>query len=98
MKLEVYGKATCARCSSTKGRLDQLRKREGLEDVVLLEYHDMETVDGMAEGAFNDVLKIPTVILRSAAGEALARWEGDLPPSDEVRAFFASSQTPSAEQ
>jgi hypothetical protein len=86
---EVYGKTGCAKCKSTRNKLTHLIAKSDRTAEVDLTYHDMDTVDGMAEGAFNDVTDIPTTILRSDAGEALARWEGWLPPSDEVKAYLA---------
>ena len=44
-----------------------------LYDVV---FFDMDTVDGMAEGAFRDVADIPTTIVRDS-GVDLARWDGE---------------------
>ncbi len=91
MTFEVYGKAGCARCKSTRDKLDHLiAKTRRVGDVTLL-YHDMETIDGMAEGAFNDVTAVPTTILRGEAGHPVARWDGRLPPSGEVKAYLARS-------
>lgn len=90
MKFEVYGKSGCPRCQSTQDKLALLIGKANVEDQVLVAYHDMESVEGMAEGAFNEVTDIPTTILRSDAGEAMARWDGDLPPSAEVKPFLGS--------
>jgi len=91
LTFEVFGKSGCARCKSTRDKLGHLIRKAGRADEVSLRYHDMETIDGMAEGAFNDVTTVPTTILRSEAGEAVARWDGRLPPSAEVRAYLASA-------
>ncbi len=91
MKFEVYGKSGCAKCKSTKDKLTHLLGKADAGDVALA-FHDVETVEGMAEGAFNDVRSVPTVILRSDEGEPLARWEGVLPPSGEVQLFLGSAR------
>ena len=93
MKFEVYGKSDCPKCKSTKDKLANLIGKAAAENEIRLAYHDLETVEGMAEGAFNDVKDVPTTILRSDAGEPMARWEGTLPPSVEVKAFLASAQS-----
>ena len=43
----------------------------------------MDTVDGLAEGAFNDVRSIPTTII-NRDGKNIARWDGVVPPPDEL--------------
>jgi len=91
LTFEVYGKTNCAKCNSTKNKLRHLIARSERADEADVAYHDMDTVDGMAEGAFNDVTDIPTTILRADTGEALARWEGWLPPSSEVKTYLARS-------
>jgi len=96
MKFEVYGKDGCAKCKSTKDKLTHLVGKAEAAETVALDFYDMETVEGLAEGAFNDVRDVPTVILRGDDGEALARWEGVLPPAGEVQVFLASSRARSA--
>jgi len=91
MTFEVYGKTGCAKCKSARDKLSHLIAKADRTGEVDLAYHDVDTVDGMAEGAFNDVTDVPTTILRSEAGEPLARWDGWLPPSAEVRAHLARS-------
>ena len=89
LTFEVYGKNGCAKCKSTRSKLGHLIDKADRAGDVKVAYHDMDTVDGMAEGAFNDVTDIPTTILRSEDGDAVARWEGWLPPSADVKAYLA---------
>jgi hypothetical protein len=92
MKFEVFGKPTCAMCKSTKDKLNHLlTKSEGGTDVGLT-FVDVDTIEGMAEGAFNDVHEVPTVILRSDTGDVLARWEKKVPPSVEIQAFLGAGK------
>jgi len=90
MKLEVFGKLGCAMCESTKAKLAHLNSKA--ETPAELTFIDVGSVEGRAEGAFNDVLKIPTTILRAETGAAVARWEGKVPPSIEVQAFLGSAK------
>jgi len=90
--IEVFGKTGCARCKSARDKLDHLIRKAGRADDVDLVYHDLETIDGLAEGAFNDVTTVPTTILRSEAGEVVARWDGRLPPSAEVNAYLGAGR------
>lgn len=98
MRFEVYGKPSCAMCKSTKDKLAHLLTRSAAPDAVSLSFIDTDTIEGMAESAFNDVRQIPTVILRSESGQPLARWEGRIPPAVEIQAFLASTRSVQAPQ
>ena len=84
MKIEVFGKQGCAVCQSTKNKLSHFLEKWGCAGNVPLDFVDMETVDGLAESAFRDVIEIPTTIV-SDDGAALARWDGTIPPSEDLK-------------
>lgn len=84
MQVSIFGKPGCAKCDTTKNKLSHFLARWGMLDKVSVQFFDMNTPDGMAEGAYHDVLNIPTVIIHD--GEtSLARWDGEVPKSEEVR-------------
>ncbi|MHC4711812.1 MAG: YbbN family protein [Planctomycetota bacterium] len=84
MHIEVFGKQDCALCESTKRKILHFIRKWGHAGRVDFAFVDMDTVDGLAEGAFRDVNEIPTTIV-SDDGKAFGRWEGAVPPSEEVR-------------
>ena len=84
MKIEVFGKPDCALCKTTKNKLAHFIDKWGYADTVDLAFIDLDTVDGMAEGAFRDVIEIPTTIV-SHNGSTLARWEKLVPSSEEFK-------------
>jgi len=90
LKFEVFGKNNCAKCTSTKNKIAHVLKKTDRIGDVAVDFVDLDSVDGMAEGAFNDVSEVPTTILRDAVGQPLARWDGRLPPSVEMIAYLAS--------
>jgi hypothetical protein len=92
MKIEVFGKPGCARCRSTKDKLGHLIGKSEAGPAAALTFVDLDTVEGLAEAAFNDVQEIPTTILRSDGGEVLARWDAQIPPSVQVQGFLAGSR------
>jgi hypothetical protein len=92
IKFQVYGKAACAKCESTKDKVRHLVRKSELDDKVGIAFVDMDSIEGMAEGAFHDVLDIPTTIVWSEKGEALARWDGCIPPSAEIKSFLAQTR------
>jgi len=90
MKFEVFGKLGCAMCESTKDKLAHLLSKAEAPAEVL--FFDVSSIEGRAEGAFNDVRKIPTTILRADTGAAVARWEGKVPPSPEIQVFLGAGK------
>ncbi len=85
MKIDVYGKPGCAKCESTKDKLSHCLKKWAVGDSVVLQFVDMDTADGLAKGVFNDVFDvIPVTIVSSDQDSQVARWEGAVPPSEEV--------------
>lgn len=89
MKVEVFGKEDCAICKSTQRKLGHFVEKWGLKERVDISFVDMDTVEGMAEAAFRDILEVPTTII-SADGKTCGRWEGVVPPSEEVRGVLST--------
>ena len=89
MEILVFGKPSCAKCRTTKSKLSHLLNKWGVVDSVQLTYYDLETIDGMTEGAFRDVMGMPTVIVDNGKRE-LSRWTGVVPNSNEVRKTVAA--------
>ena len=90
MMVVIFGKDDCRLCKAAWKKVAFFLNKWGLTEKVLLKFYDMSTVDGMAEGAFYDVLEIPTTIIFNN-GRSLARWEGKLPPSRELGPHLQNS-------
>lgn len=82
--ISVFGKEGCAKCDSTKRKLNHLLGRWELDKEVNVVFHDMETLDGRAEGAFYDVMNVPVTMIENE-GQEVARWDGEVPNSQAVR-------------
>ena len=87
MKIEIFGKQDCARCETTKKKVTHYLQKWNMTDSVELAWIDLDTVDGRAEGAFQDVMNTPTVILKNDDDE-LHRWDGVVPDSNEMRSLL----------
>ena len=87
MKIKVFGKKDCAKCETTKNKFDHFINKNGYSNKAILEFHDMDTVDGMAEGAYYDVLKIPVSVIEKE-GKIVKRWEAEVPKTEEFKAHF----------
>ena len=85
MRIDVYGKPNCGKCSSTKKKLTHFLEKWNVGDKVILGFVDMETPDGLAKGVLNDVYDVvPVTIVLGDDEKQLARWEGKVPDSGEV--------------
>ena len=85
MIIEIYGKQDCALCESAKKKIAHFLKQWDQAEEVQVVFHDMETIEGAAEGDFFDVFDIPSVLLKDKDDAVLARWDGQAPPSDELQ-------------
>jgi glutaredoxin len=87
MKVKVFGKPGCEFCKTTMKKFKIFLELWKITDKVDLSFYDMETVDGLAEGAFLSVGKIPTSIIEND-GRVVARWDGKVPVSEEFKPHF----------
>ncbi|MFC1496648.1 hypothetical protein ACFL52_04460 [Candidatus Margulisiibacteriota bacterium] len=83
--VKVFGKPGCEFCKTTVKKFETFFKRWDKKSP--LEFFDMETVDGLAEGAFYSVTKIPSTVIERNS-EVVARWDGKVPLSSEFKPFF----------
>lgn len=84
-KVLIFGRENCAKCTRTKHKVGHYINKWGLDGAVPVVFMDMETVDGLSEGAFRDVAKVPTTIVELENGTT-ARWDGEVPNSESLRA------------
>lgn len=79
-KIYVFGKPSCPVCKDARNKLQYFKEKKKFDaDIV---YYDMETLDGLVEGAYNEVIDIPTVIVFNDDHE-LVRWVKKPPVSEE---------------
>jgi hypothetical protein len=88
MRIRVFGRKNCAKCETTKNKINHMLDKGDFQQGAMLEFHDLDTADGMAEGAYNDIVKIPTTII-DKEDDILARWEGEVPKSADIRKLLA---------
>lgn len=85
VKVSVFGKQNCAKCSTTKRKLSHFLSKWQFDHAVNMIFYDLDTVDGRAEGMFYDVYDAVPVTIIETRGRSVARWEGRVPNSQEVR-------------
>ena len=88
MEVKVFGKPGCEYCKTTMKKFETFFGRWDIDQSkVNLTFFDMETVDGMAEGAFYSVQKIPSTVIEKQT-DILKRWDGVVPLSEEFKEYF----------
>lgn len=88
MRVSVFGRKECDACKAAVEKIEYFTRKWKRDDVAI-EYVDMDTPDGLAEGAYRDVYDIPTVILEREGNEVV-RWVKTVPVSQEFRKYFLS--------
>jgi glutaredoxin len=78
--IKIFTKAECPKCPAAK-EIGSILQQEGLQ----VNYYDLETPDGLAEGAFYSVLSTPTIIIEDQDQRILAGWRGSIPTLQEIQ-------------
>jgi thiol-disulfide isomerase/thioredoxin len=87
IKVSVFGKKECDACKAAMEKIVHFSQRLGKAGDTSIDFVDVETPDGLAEGAYRDVFDIPTVILEDG-GDEVARWVKKVPLSREFKPYF----------
>jgi len=87
MEIKIFGKTDCAKCQTTKNKFHFFLKKWNVSDKVEVTFYDMDTMDGLTEGAFYSVGKVPTTILEDE-GEEKSRWAGEVPKSEDIKKYL----------
>ncbi len=90
-KIYVFGKPSCAVCKDTHKKIQYFKNKKKFNAEIL--YYDVETVDGLVEGAYNEVSDIPTVIIFKDRNE-IVRWIKKPPISEEFMPYVMSRTSP----
>ncbi len=95
MEVKVFGKPGCEYCKTTMKKFETFFGRWNIDDSkVKLSFFDMETtMDGLAEGAFYEVSKIPATVIEQN-GSIVKRWDGVVPLSEDFKQYFAQFSGP----
>ena len=95
MEVKVFGKPGCEYCKTTMKKFETFLGRWNIDQSqVKLSFFDMEaSADGMAEGAFYGVEKIPATVIEKK-DKILKRWDGIVPLSEEFKEYFVEFSGP----
>lgn len=82
MRILIFGKNKCSKCITTRNKIMHFIAKWKLQVEII--YCDMDTVDGMAEGAYYDIWDIPGVIVEKN-GKLIKKWMGEIPLSKDLK-------------
>ncbi len=85
-KVYIFGKPACPICKDAYEKIKYFKRKNNF--TAEIKYFDMETLDGLVEGSFNEVGDIPTIIILDGKNE-LARWVKHPPISEEFLPYLA---------
>jgi len=81
--VKIFWQENCPHCPDAKKLGKKLEK-----DGVKVEYHDVRTVDGLAEATFFDVMSTPSIIIVDGKNKEIISWCGKIPDIEEVRKYL----------
>ena|GEM_PF-1656763 len=87
VKIRVFSRKSCPNCEIAKKTVEQFIQSHNLQNLVKVEMHDLDTVNGLAEGAYWDVMSVPTLIVMRG-NNVLARWDGIVPKEEAIEKVF----------
>jgi len=79
MKLKIFWQKNCPNCPKAK----ELGRK--LENVLTVQYFDVDSVDGLAEASYHDIMSTPSVVIVDQNGHELKAWRGTVPYLEEVK-------------
>lgn len=83
MIVKIFWQEGCTRCPPAK-KLGKKLEGEGIK----VEYHDVNTPDGLAEAMFYDVLSTPSLIITDNEKKGIVAWRGETPKMEDVKKFL----------
>jgi len=79
MKIKIFWQKNCPNCIEAKNLGKQL------EEKILIQYFNIETVDGLAEACIYNVFSTPSVVIVDNSENEIKAWRGKTPCFEEIR-------------
>ncbi|MBN1263664.1 MAG: thioredoxin family protein [Candidatus Pacebacteria bacterium] len=82
MILKIFTRNNCPKCPPAKKLGRDLENKSQVR--IQIEWFDVDKIEGMAEGAFYQVMATPTMILVDDKGKIAAEWRGKVPKESAI--------------
>jgi len=79
LKIKIFTQEGCPKCPAAK-ELGQKLAQE-----FLVEWYDVQTIEGLTEASYFQVLSTPTIILTDEDNQELLAWRGEVPQEKELK-------------
>jgi len=79
MKVKIFWKKNCPNCPKAKRLGKQLEEKN-----ILVQYFDVDTVDGLAEACLHDILSTPSFVITDSGDSEIRVWKGQVPFLEEI--------------
>ena len=79
MKIKIFWQENCPNCPKVKELGKQLEKE------ITVQYFDVNSVDGLAEASYYNVMSTPSVVVADDGDNELKTWRGTAPFLEEIK-------------
>ena len=79
MKIKIFWQKNCPNCPQVKNLGKQLEKE------ITVQYFDVDTVDGLAEASYYNILSTPSMVIVDNDDNEIKIWRGEPPHLKEIR-------------
>ena len=79
MKIKIFWQKNCPNCPEVKNLGKQLEKE------ITVQYFDVDTVDGLAEASYYNILSTPSMVIVDNDDNEIKIWRGETPHLKEIR-------------
>jgi glutaredoxin len=79
MIVKIFSMEDCPKCGAAK------KMMKDLEGEFKTEFHDIKTIDGLAEAMIFNVMDTPSLVALDDNKRELKTWKGQLPTIEELR-------------
>jgi thioredoxin-related protein len=84
MKVKYFYKKSCPKCPAAKEVLSKFNQ-------VNQEHLDLETVEGLAEGAYYSVFSTPSILIVDEGGNEIHSWRGEVPSVNSLESVLKNA-------
>ena len=78
--IKLFWKQDCPKCPAAKEIFNGLRV-----DGFNVSDYNLDTADGLAEGAYHSVLSTPTLLVIDENDQEVLQWRGEVPTFNEIK-------------
>ena len=78
MKVKIFWQENCPNCPKAKELGMELK------NIIAVQYFNVDSVDGLAEASYYDIMSTPSVVIVNQNGCELKAWRGTTPYLEEI--------------